>query len=117
MSTPSFSPRIFFDGGSLFYEDGRVCGAVDEWERDGKRGLTIHEWSSHEPRLGHTIEALRWLRGRYEILVANGIGAIDEDGTGDIATAYWEHMRDKGLVDVLVLDDGTELPPIVALQP
>lgn len=117
MSQPSFSPRIFLEHGSLFYEDGRVSGAVDEWERDGQRGLTIHEWNSHEPGFGHTTEALRWLRDRYEVLVANGVGEIDEDGVGDIATAYWEHMRTRGLVDILVLDDGTELPPPVIPRP
>ncbi|MGY3581465.1 hypothetical protein ACVIGB_000465 [Bradyrhizobium sp. USDA 4341] len=104
-----FAPRIWKENGSTFYEDGRVFGAIDEFEEAGKTGLVIHEWTSHAPGYGHTIEALRWLRDRYGNLTANGIGSIDDEGAADIATAYWEHMRDKGLVDLLILDDGTEL--------
>jgi hypothetical protein len=111
-AVPPFAPRIHVDRGEWFYDDGRVHGAVDEYdEPGGRKGFVIHEWTSYRPGNGHTVEALTWLRSRYDVIKANGVGSVDEDGVGDIATAYWEHMREKGLVDVLVLDDGTELPP------
>lgn len=110
--SPAFEPKIGPLGlsGDLFYTDGRVIGAVDLWEDAGRKGITIHEWSSHLHGRGHTVEALTWLRERFDVIVANGVGSV-EDGVGDIATAYWEHMRSKGLADVLVLDDGSELAP------
>lgn len=106
-----FSPRIWTEHGATFYEDGRVFGAIDEQADRDKTWLVIHEWTSLDPGNGYTVEALLWLRSRYGTLTANGVGSIDEDGAGDIATAYWEHMRDRGLVDVLILDDGSELAP------
>jgi hypothetical protein len=106
-----FSPRIWTEHGATFYEDGRVFGAIDEHKEGNKAFLVIHEWTSREPGNGHTVEALRWLRARYSALMADGVGSIDEDGIGDIATGYWEHMRERGLVDVLILDDGSELAP------
>lgn len=115
MDTPStqiplFSPRIYDDGGR-FYADGRVLGAVDEWDCNGVRGVTISEWSSYFPGQGHTKQALRWLRGQgFQRIVANGVGLI-EAGVGDISTAYWERMHAQGLVDVLLDDDGQDITP------
>jgi hypothetical protein len=106
----SFVPCIHGEAGARLYDDGRIHGAVNEFEEaDGRKGIVIHEWTSHHPGNGHTPEALSWLRGRYGLIVANGIGSIDHDGIGDISVCYWGRMRDKGLVDVLILDNGTEL--------
>jgi hypothetical protein len=109
---PPFSPRIYDEPGTgRIYEDGRVLGAVDDWEAEGVRGLTISEWSSSFPGEGHTMQALNWLRRQgYQRIVANGVGLI-EDGVGDIATAYWQNMHSQGLVDVLLDDEGTDITP------
>lgn len=107
---PPFFPRIYDDGGR-FYADGRVFGAVDDWESGGVRALTISEWSSYFPGEGHTKRALRWLREQgFQRIVANGVGLI-EDGVGDIATAYWQHMHAHGLVDALLDDAGKDITP------
>lgn len=104
---PDFKPRIFEQGGVSFYEDGRVFGAVDI----NGECFVISEWSSHFHGHGHTTEALEWIRGQgYAVIAANGVGMI-EDGEGDISTYYWEHMREKGLVDVLIDDEGVEIQP------
>jgi hypothetical protein len=117
-SAPPFAPRIRSEGGSLYYDDGRVSGAVDEYvTEDGRRGIVIHEWNSHLPGRGHSAAALTWLRTRYDQISANGIGSLDEDGVGDISVNYWERIREKGLVDVLILDDGSELPRPGAPKP
>lgn len=103
----TFSPRIFVEFGSLLYEDGRVLGCVQVSKYpDGKLNLVILDWESEDPGKGHTIEALTWLRERYDVISAVGIGSFDEDGVGDISIAYWEHMKSKGLVDELILDNG-----------
>lgn len=107
--TTSFDPRISRRHGETVYEDGRVFGAVEVWMQEDRAGVTIFEWSSLDVGKGHTTAALKWLRDRFDIIVASGVGSVDE-GVGDIATVYWEHMRSKGLVDTLVLDDGNELP-------
>lgn len=102
---PDFKPRIFQQGGVSFYEDGRVFGAVDITGEC----FVISEWSSHFHGRGHTAEALEWIRSQgYAVIAANGVGMI-EDGEGDISTYYWEHMRAKGLVDVLIDDEGVEI--------
>ena len=108
MSAP-FEPRISRAHGQTEYEDGRVYGSIEIWMAEDRAGVTIFEWSSLDMGKGHTTAALKWLRDRFDIIVANGVGTVD-DGVGDIATVYWEHMRSKGLVDTLVLDDGNELP-------
>ena len=107
---PPFTPRIYDDGGK-FYADGRVFGAVDDWEANGVRGLTISEWSSYFTGEGHTKQAQRWFREQgFQRIIANGVGLI-EDGVGDTSTAYWEHMHAQGLVDVLLDDDGKDITP------
>ncbi|MEX3983660.1 hypothetical protein AB4Y45_32280 [Paraburkholderia sp. EG287A] len=110
---PPFTPRIYDDGGK-FYADGRVFGAVDDWEANGVRGLTISEWSSYFTGEGHTKHALRWLRDQgFQRIIANGVGLI-EDGVADISTAYWLHLHAQGLVDVLLDDDGWDITPASA---
>lgn len=109
---PTFDPQMYEDGG-LFYDDGFVHAAIDELLlENGRKGLTISEWSSYDPGQGHTVRALEWLRQRYATIAANGVGMVDEvDGepVGDISTQYWQHMRSKGLVDVLLDDEGIEM--------
>lgn len=106
--TALFAPQILTSDGQTLYDDGRVLGSIELWTDGARKGVTIYEWASTDVGMGHTVEALRWLRGHFEIIVASGIGSV-EDGVGDIATVYWDHMRSKGLVDTLILDDGTEL--------
>lgn len=60
---------------------------------------------------GRTTRALEWLKSTYGQVAAISVGEIDEDGNESPTIGYWRHMRDKGLVDFLVLDDGTELEP------
>lgn len=109
---PNFEPRIYYEPGTGdFYEDGFVLGAVDRGEHAGGLSLVIHEWSSHQPGKGHSKRALQWLRSQgFTHIVANSVGLI-EDGVGDIATAYWQHMHECGLVDVLLDDDGVDITP------
>lgn len=110
-----FSPR-FVDtpGMGLMYEDDRITGAVDIHEHEGGRQLVISEWSSDFRNQGCSAAALAWFREQgFTSIVANGVGTLDEDDdgklVGDIATMYWAHMKTKGLVDVLLDDEGTEL--------
>ena len=111
---PVFAPRIYEEDGCRFYEDGFVFGAVDEFtdSADWSTGLVISEWSSYRPGEGNTTRALEWLRERYPKIIANGVGSaeiVDGRKVWDTATVYWQHMREKGLVDVLMDDDGIEL--------
>lgn len=104
----SFSPRIYEEHGSTFYDDGRVHGAVDVSVHDGRRHLLISEWTSHVRDKGHSRAALQWLRPQFDVIAANGVGMV-EGGIGDIATYYWAHMHETGLVDVLIDDEHVEL--------
>lgn len=105
-----FNPRFIDKPGMGFqYEDGSVIAAVDV--NDGCHGLSvaIHEWTSLVPGHGNTVRALQWMRSQgFTHIVANGVGVI-EDGVGDIATCYWKHMHEKGLVDVLLDDEGNNV--------
>lgn len=88
-----------------------MLGAVDQFVTDAGKGLVIHEWSSTTHGARHTTRALQWLRCQgFTHIVANSVGLI-EHGVGDIATAYWMHMHSKGLVDVLLDDDGADITP------
>lgn len=108
---PAFAPRIFTEHGAEWYDDGRVFGAVDTGLFDGSRTICISEWSSNFPGNGFTTQALEWMRGQgFEHITANGVGMI-EDGVGDIATAYWEHMHSLKLVDTLLDDLGADVTP------
>lgn len=111
---PPFEPRFTNETAmGLYYEDGRITGAVDTYDLDdGGKQIVISEWSvKGECRdRGCSAEALQWLRKQgYTSIVANGVGMLDEepDGSwvGDIATNYWAHMHTKGLVDVLLDDE------------
>lgn len=111
---PPFEPRFTNETAmGLYYEDGRVIGAVDTYDLDeGGKQIVISEWAvSGEYRdQGCSTAALKWLREQgFTSIVANGVGMLDEqpDGTwvGDIATNYWVHMHTKGLVDVLLDDE------------
>lgn len=109
-----FNPRfVTTPGMGSYYDDGRILAAVDFFEENGKKGIVISEWSSRFHGNGHSTKALEWLKSQgYSTIVANGVGLI-EDGVGDISTTFWQHMHSKGLVDVLIDDDGTEIqsPP------
>lgn len=106
MATP-FEPRIHGPESNQYYEDGSVVGAVESrLLDDGQRVLRIDEWSSAEPGLGHADRALRWLRESHQHITVNGAGEVDDDGP-DITVLYWERQFDKGLVDTILLDDGT----------
>ena len=107
-----FLPLITGTPGNQYYEDGVVLGAIESTElADGTKALRIDEWSCDDPGKGYADRALRWLRERHAHITINGAGELDEDGVGDTATYYWLHQREKGLVDTILLDDGTPLPP------
>lgn len=122
---PPFDPKVHLSSNVLVYEDGCVHADIEEYDRQGGgKSLQIFTWSSHTPGQGNTVRALRWLRERYTVISAHGVGMIDEiDGelVGDISTQYWQHMRSKGLVDHLLDDEGTEIDadnrPLQALAP
>jgi hypothetical protein len=110
-ATPPFAPHLFIESGSNMYEDGRVWGAYAiQKHPDGKTKIVIFDWESHDPGKGHTTDALTWLNEKYDGITATGIGELDANGVGDISTAYWKHMREKGLVENLILSNGEELP-------
>lgn len=118
-SAPAFRPSfVRTPGMGLVYEDGRITAAVDITEVDGKKHLAICEWTSLHRGKGYTCDALRWFRSSgFNTIAAVGVGLI-EDGVGDIATAYWQHMHGKGLVDVLIDDEGVDITPApLAQQP
>lgn len=74
--------------------------------------LIICEWTSRYPGQGYTETELAWLRSRgFNTIVAQGVGLI-EDGAPDTTTCYWQHLKSKGLVDVLIDDRGQELAPV-----
>lgn len=108
---PPFEPRITQTPGCcVYYDDGCVYGSVESYLLpDGRRGLRIDEWNSLYPSHGHTDRALRWLAQTHDVISANGIGEIDEDGVEDISASYWRHQMEKGLVHEAFLDDGTRL--------
>lgn len=90
------------------YEHGPVWGVMTAEEREGKLYLAIYEWNCQDPGRGHAAEALTWLRARFDHISVIGIGELDEEGVGDISTVYWERQVEKGRVDAIFLDDGTE---------
>jgi hypothetical protein len=113
---PPFEPRLHNSGGEEVYDDGRIHAGVDTGEIDGKRYLTIYHWTSIYPGNGFTVEALRWLRAQgFTSITANGIGYVDE-GPLEPYTDYWLRMHAKGLVDVLLDDDGGNVTPATELS-
>lgn len=113
-NTPEFTPG-FVDGKGmgLYYEDGRMTGAVDISGNGLNRSIVISEWTSNFPGQGNSKQALQWLRDQgFSSITANGVGMLDEfDGeqVWDISTQYWAHMSLAGLVDHVLDDDGVEL--------
>ena len=88
----------------FIYQDGRVTGIVDF---HGSQAV-IYEWSSMTKGMGHTREALTWLRDQGAgSITAYNMGMPPETGeTLDSHAAYWLHMRHLGLVDILIDDEG-----------
>ena len=93
----------------LMYVDGRMTASVAVSDDGCGRALRISTWDSRQPGNGHSRAALEWLRTRFDPIIVLGAGELDDDGVGDIATCYWLHMRASGLVDTIILDDGSEL--------
>ena len=99
---PEFVPRISHQDGEAYYQDNRVTGSV---EVDGQC-LTISAWKSSFPGLGHTLEALQWLRSRgFTKIVATGV-TLDVTQPERDAVSYWLHMQSLGHVEKLVDDKG-----------
>jgi hypothetical protein len=98
----------FITGKATFaeFDDGHVFGRLSFTGSE----VTIHEWESATPGVGHTRTALKWLREKFATITACGVGEADEDGVWDIATCYWIHMRKLGLVDRLLDDHGADVP-------
>lgn len=111
---PAFEPKVTPQSGDEhLYQDGRVTGAVAlSNDQNGRPVVVIYEWSSHLEGRGHTTEALKWLRANCgEHIVACNIGMPAEPGEPlEAHTAYWIHMKHKGLVDQLVDDEGYYFP-------
>lgn len=102
MIIPDFSPRIAVANGFSLYQDNRVLGRV---VADGDR-LTIHDWVSEFPGLGHTTQALQWLREQgYTKITAMG-AKLDTNAPHGDAVGYWLHMQSLGLVEKLIDDQG-----------
>ncbi|MBD8615036.1 hypothetical protein IFT69_15150 [Pseudomonas putida] len=99
-----FDPALEPHDGLLRYQDGRVSGIIDLVADQA----VIYEWSSSMKGLGHTKEALRWLRDQGACnITAFNMGMPPEEGAEiDGHVAYWLHMRDLGLVNTLIDDEG-----------
>ncbi len=54
---------------------------------------------------GYTIKALKLLGKEYRKITIDGIGGFPEEDSWK----YWLHMRNKGLVDVLLDSYGDEI--------
>lgn len=66
------------------------------------RNLTIYEWRCLDEGKGHTVNELKILRTFYDLITVSSIGpSVDEP-----SQAYWVHMQNKGLVDILEDDQG-----------
>jgi len=111
---PAFEPKVTPQpGDDHLYQDGRVTGVVAlSNDQNGKPVVVIYEWTSHFKGQRHTTDALHWLRANFgERVVACNIGMPSEPGEPvEAHTAYWIHMKRKGLVDQLVDDDGYHFP-------
>ncbi|NTF18034.1 hypothetical protein G6L37_06425 [Agrobacterium rubi] len=110
LSEERFSPCIYDVAElGLMYVDGRMIAAVEIDNHAGLNTLAISTWDCDIRGKGYSRVALEWFRDRFDLIVVHGAGEIDEDGVGDIATGYWEHMLGSGLVDTVFLDNGSEL--------
>lgn len=113
-ATPVFDPKVTPQSGDEhLYQDGRVTGVLGlSPDQHGRPVIVIYEWASHIKGHGHTTEALKWLRANHgEHVVACNVGMPAEPGeVVEAHTAYWIHMKRKGLVDQLVDDEGFHFP-------
>lgn len=99
---PPFEPRITETLGlGTFYEDGRVFGEIDIYDKS----LVISGWSSAFEGKGHTLQALEWFRTQGYEITANGIGETIKDPS----YAYWVHLYKKGYVDYLTDDASFQI--------
>lgn len=104
-----FEPGLYDVAGvGLFYIDGCMTASIGIEGRNSEQ-LQIFSWDSENPGQGHSRRALQWLRDRFEVIIAVGAGETDDVDGPDISLNYWSYMMDQGLVDVVLLDDGTEL--------
>lgn len=97
------------EGGDCRYEDERgVRGLMSAGVSDGLRWLRIDEWESARPGQGNARKALSGFREHFDVIVVNGVGCM-EDGVPDETVAYWMRQHGEGLVDELLLDDGSRV--------
>lgn len=103
---PEFNPTLTARDGLFHYDDGRVSGMVDI----STGSVAIYEWNSFFKGQGHTKTALEWFRGSgADSISAINMGMPPSDGEeADTHVLYWLHLRDLGLVDVLI-DDESQL--------
>jgi hypothetical protein len=103
---PGFDPKLTTADGLLRYTDGRVSGLIDL----GDGWAVIYEWSSSYRGQGHTVEALTWLREQgVNSVTAFNMGMPPAVGKQISShAAYWLRMKELGLVQVLIDDDGME---------
>lgn len=106
MTISDFQPTVIAEDGLYRYSDGRVNGVISS---DGVH-LVIYEWSSKYKGMGHTRTALEWFRdGGHTSITAYNIGMPPEPGCEvDDSVSYWLAMKDKGLVQHLIDDDGLD---------
>ena len=100
----NFQPTVIAEEGLYRYRDGRVNGVIDFAENS----LVIYEWTSTYKGMGHTRAAVEWFRENgYTSITAYNIGMPPEPGCHmDDSVSYWLAMKDKGLVQHLIDDDG-----------
>jgi len=86
------------------YQDGRVSGLIDLTDTSG----VIYEWNSTFPGRCLTLPALKWLRdGGNRELTAYSMGLPPEPGGYlELHASYWLKMKDLGLVQKLIDDEG-----------
>jgi hypothetical protein len=106
VAIPEFDPRLIPAEGMYHYSDGRVSGVLDM----GPDWAVIYEWSSAIKGQGHTVMALAWLRENgASTITAFNMGMPPEGGEAlSPHAAYWLRMRERGLVQILIDDDGNE---------
>lgn len=99
-----FAPKLIEDGSEFLYFDGRVSGVVGI----GEDWVVIYEWNSAHKGRGFTKDALTWLSdGGRRSITAYNMGMPPAPGNKPAEhVAYWLRMKDIGLVQHLIDDDG-----------
>ena len=69
--------------------------------------LSIDMFSSTNKGKGEAETALRKLRKRFREIHALGVGSSDSDPSW----RFWRRMREKGLIEAMTDDMGTEVNP------